>query len=178
MRHHHGRRVLLLAIAVLLVALPLAAFAASAASPAKKNAKPQAKAASTPEQAAAKGEQPRAPRPLHNAPAISVESRGKDASERSPRKARRRMHAGKHRRPAATLQVKPDLSYHGMLTQPQRYEPTPSRRSGRAPNPQAGDLLHDHFQELDKNHDGLIDPLERALGRLDIDRDLTNRRWD
>jgi hypothetical protein len=35
-----------------------------------------------------------------------------------------------------------------------------------------GNVLHDHFQELDKNHDGAIDPIERATGRIDLDRDL------
>lgn len=76
------------------------------------------------------------------------------------------------------MQAKPDLSYHGILHQPQRYDPSQGhRRSAGVPNPQAGDLVYDHFQELDKNRDGLIDPVERARGRLDIDRDLANHRW-
>jgi hypothetical protein len=83
--------------------------------------------------------------------------------------------AGRKLRPSASVQPKPNLSYHGMLEQPRRYDPGHARRKGAAPNPQAGDLLHDHFQELDKNRDGMIDPFERALGRLDIDRDLANR---
>jgi hypothetical protein len=37
------------------------------------------------------------------------------------------------------------------------------------------DLQADHFQELDRNQDGVLDPLERAVGRLDIERDLNNR---
>lgn len=99
-------------------------------------------------------------------------------SDRAPGKIRRHQKAGKKFRPPAVVQPKPNLSYHGILKQPQRYDPSRDRRTGRLPNPQAGELLHDHFQELDKNHDGLIDPFERAFGRLDIDRDLSNRQWE
>jgi len=81
-------------------------------------------------------------------------------------------------RPSATVQPKPDLSYHGILEHPQRYDPRLQRHKGAPHNPQASELLHDHFQELDKNHDGVLDPFERALGRLDMDRDLSNRQWD
>lgn len=81
-------------------------------------------------------------------------------------------------RPLAAVQPKPGLSYHGMLEQPRRYDPGHTRRNGAVPNPLAGDVLHDHFEELDKNRDGMIDPFERALGRLDIERDLTNRQWE
>ena len=80
--------------------------------------------------------------------------------------------------PVLTIQPKPDLSYHGILEHPQRYDPSLQRHNGSAHNPGTGDLLHDHFQELDKNRDGILDPFERALGRLDMDRDLSNRKWD
>jgi len=73
---------------------------------------------------------------------------------------------------------KPDLSYHGMLEQRQRYDPGRDQRKGRVPNPLAQELHHDHFQELDLNRDGTLDPVERARGRLDIDRDLINRQWE
>ena len=99
-------------------------------------------------------------------------------SERVPRKTRRHRKAGKKWHPPAIVQPKPDLSYHGILQQPQRYDPSRDRRAGRAPNPQAGEILHDHFQELDKNRDGMIDPFERAFGRLDMDRDVSNHRWE
>jgi hypothetical protein len=78
----------------------------------------------------------------------------------------------------AVVEPKPDLSYHGILEQPQRYDPSRDRRAGRPPNPQAGEILHDHFQELDKNHDGMIDPFERAFGRLDMNRDVSNYQWE
>lgn len=96
------------------------------------------------------------------------------AKERSIRRAPRR---GTHLRPQATLTPKPDLSYHGLLEQPQRYRPNYNSGKGRAPNPNTGTVLHEHFQELDKNRDGSIDPFERASGRLDLDRDLADRRW-
>ena len=98
--------------------------------------------------------------------------RGK-ASRRAHRHSRER----KVLRPQVMITPKPDLSYHGMLEQPQRYTPQYQQGKGSAPNPNAGTLLHDHFQELDKNRDGAIDPFERALGRLDIDRDLADRQW-
>ncbi len=97
--------------------------------------------------------------------------------ERSVRRAHRRARATKPLKPQAMLTPKPDASYHGMLQQPQRYTPRYEHGKGGVPNPNAGALLHEHFQELDKNRDGSIDPFERALGRLDLDRDLADRQW-
>jgi hypothetical protein len=88
-----------------------------------------------------------------------------------------RKKTGKNRRPRAAVQSKPDLSYHGLLQHKRRYGSSLERRKGGVPNPQTSELLHEHFQELDKNGDGTIDPLERAMGRLDMDRDLSNRHW-
>ena len=70
-----------------------------------------------------------------------------------------------------------DLAYYGILEPPQRYDPVRRLRKsqGAAPNPEARDLQVEHFQELDRNQDGVIDPLERAVGRLDIERDMSNR---
>ena len=99
------------------------------------------------------------------------------ARERSVRRAHRRARATKPLKPQAMLTPKPDASYHGMLQQPQRYTPRYEHGKGGVPNPNAGALLHEHFQELDKNRDGSIDPFERALGRLDLDRDLADRQW-
>jgi hypothetical protein len=86
--------------------------------------------------------------------------------------AHQRLKGSRKQRPQATVQAKPDLSYHGILERPQRYDPRRGHRKGGSLNPQIGDVLHDHFQELDKNHDGAIDPIERATGRTDLDRDL------
>lgn len=97
--------------------------------------------------------------------------------EQSARRAHRRARAAKPLRPQATLTPKPDVSYHGMLQQPQRYTPHYEHGKGGVPNPNARALLHEHFQELDKNRDGSIDPFERALGRLDLDRDLADHQW-
>jgi len=97
--------------------------------------------------------------------------------EQSVRSAHRRARAAKQLRPQATLTPRPDVSYHGMLQQPQRYTPQYEHGKGGVPNPNAGALLHEHFQELDKNRDGSIDPFERAVGRLDLERDLADHQW-
>lgn len=110
--------------------------------------------------------------------AMATGSQGHAPPDRARRKTSRHRKAGKKWHPPAIVQPKPDLSYHGMFEQPQRYDPSRDRRTGRAPNPQASELQHDHFQELDKNYDGMIDPFERAFGRLDMDRDVSNRQWE
>ncbi|WP_146216064.1 EF-hand domain-containing protein [Nitrospira lenta] len=89
----------------------------------------------------------------------------------------RRAGVAKPLRPQAMLTPNPAEPYHGMLQQPQRYTPRYEQGKGGVPNPNASALLHEHFQELDKNRDGSIDPFERALGRLDLDRDLADRQW-
>ena len=109
---------------------------------------------------------------------VTATSQEQPSFERVPRKTRRHRKAGKKWHPPAIVQPKPDLSYHGILEHPQRYDPSRDRRAGRAPNPQTGEILHDHFQELDKNRDGVIDPFERAFGRLDMDRDVSNHQWE
>ena len=109
---------------------------------------------------------------------VAVVAQGQPPSDRAPQKIRRHRKAGVKLPPPVIIQPKPDLSYHGILEQPQRYDPSRDRRAGRAPNPQASEILHDHFQELDKNRDGVIDPFERAFGRLDMDRDVSNHQWE
>jgi hypothetical protein len=78
--------------------------------------------------------------------------------------------------PKAVVQPRTDLMYYGVLEDSQRYDPRPNPHTAGVPNPQTPDLTHDHFQELDRNQDGKIDPVERAFGRIDMDRDLHNRQ--
>ena len=105
---------------------------------------------------------------------VTTVAQGQKPSKRVPRKISLHQKAVIEQPSPAVVEPKPDLSYHGILEQPQRYDPSRDRRAGRPPNPQADEILHDHFQELDKNHDGMIDPFERAFGRLDMDRDVSN----
>jgi len=78
---------------------------------------------------------------------------------------------------AGKEQASHDLSHFGVLERPRRYDPGKRLHDGAVPNPRARDVRVDHFQELDKNQDGVLDPLERATSRLDIDRDLSNHYW-
>lgn len=101
-------------------------------------------------------------------------SRSTRASKKAgPEKLKRRA------QPMALVEPQPpipaNLAHFGMLEQPQRYDPGRDRGTGRVIVPQAAGLRHDHFPELDQNHDGAIDPFERALGRLDIEHDAINR---
>lgn len=75
----------------------------------------------------------------------------------------------------AFLEPRIDLTPHGLLEDSQRYRPRQDIHTTAAPSPQAPAIVHDHFQELDRNQDGMIDPVERAFGRLDMDRDLDAR---
>ena len=92
----------------------------------------------------------------------------KPTSPKNPR----RMKVHKKRAPKAVVQPRTDLMYYGMLEGPQRYDPRRNHLSAGVPDPHTPELTHDHFQELDRNQDGKIDPVERAFGRLDMDRDL------
>src|SRR5262249_42678752 len=76
----------------------------------------------------------------------------------------------------AAVQPRTDLTYYGVLEDSQRYDPRPNSRMAGVPNPQSSDLTQEHFQELDRNQDGKIDSVERAFGRIDMDRDLHNRQ--
>ena len=105
-------------------------------------------------------------------------AQGQKPSKRGHRKISLHQQAVIERPLPDVAEPKPDLSYHGILEQPQRYDPSRDRRAGRPPNPQADEILHDHFQELDKNHDGMIDPFERAFSRLDMNRDVSNYQWE
>jgi hypothetical protein len=94
--------------------------------------------------------------------------------KRSKRSRRMNVHA--RELPKAVMQPRADLMYYGMLESPQRYDPRRNHLGGSVPNPDILELTHDHFQELDRNQDGTIDPIERTFGRSDMDRDLHDRR--
>ena len=96
--------------------------------------------------------------------------------KRTPLKGRLHAKVGKKVVPKAVVQPRTDLIYYGVLEDSQRYDPRPNPHTAGVPNPQTPDLTHDHFQELDRNQDGKIDPVERAFGRIDMDRDLHNRQ--
>jgi hypothetical protein len=95
--------------------------------------------------------------------------------ELSSKKSPRALKARKKTTSNAVLQPRTDLIHYGVLRDSQRYDPSPNFRHGAVPHPQAADLTYDHFQELDRNQDGMIDPVERAFGRIDMDRDLLSR---
>jgi hypothetical protein len=92
------------------------------------------------------------------------------------RKSRRAsLKASKKAAAKAVVQPRTDLIPYGMLEDSQRYDPRPRAVSAGVPSPQRYDVTHEHFQELDRNQDGKIDPVERAFGRIDMDRDLHSR---
>jgi len=91
-------------------------------------------------------------------------------------KGSRRMKVHRNRMPKAVVQPRTDLMYHGMLESPQRYDPRRNHLGAGVLDPHNPELTHDHFQELDRNQDGQIDPVERTFGRPNMDRDLHDRR--
>jgi hypothetical protein len=95
----------------------------------------------------------------------------KPTSPKSPR----RMKTHRRRVPKAVVQPRTDLMYHGMLESSQRYDPRRNHLDAGVPDPHNSELTQEHFQELDRNQDGSIDPVERAFGRLDMDRDFHDR---
>jgi hypothetical protein len=99
-------------------------------------------------------------------------------TELKPTKPRslRRVKVHKKELPKVIVQPRTDLMYHGLLESPQRYDPRRHHFGGGVPDPHIPELTHDHFQELDRNQDGAIDPVERTFGRPDMDRDLHDRR--
>jgi hypothetical protein len=111
-------------------------------------------------------------------PAAAIEKPAVSPPLPAARMARRRTKIRKAAKPVPIVQPKPDLSYYGMLAAPQRYAVIREPRKGQLPTPQTGELVQDHFLELDKNRDGLVDPFERSFGRLDMDRDLSNHQWE
>ena len=111
------------------------------------------------------------PKGYLSGPRTGVTSKNKKPSDRQTRKALR----GRKAVPSETVaEPMPGLAHHGLLEAPHRYHPSQGNRRGAVATPHPGDLVLDHFLELDKNRDGVIDPLERAVGRLDIERDMNN----
>jgi hypothetical protein len=168
---------------VALVAIFAAQGAASPASPRAAKDKPVEKqSAPEPPRPKEKGKSAQPSKAQIEKP-IKPESKSQLAKETGQRKAANRQGAKTRRQgpkklpPRAINEPKPDWSYMGQFQAPQRYDPSHDFQKGGPLNPQAGDVLHEHFQELDRNRDGVIDPLERASSRLDIDRDLVGRRW-
>ena len=109
--------------------------------------------------------------------AVQQQARQAPTKSSSPgAKSHRRVNVHKKAARKVVVQPRTDLMYHGLLEDPQRYDPRPNYRTAGVPNPQISELAHDHFQELDRNRDGKIDPVERAFGRLDMERDLSTHQ--
>lgn len=96
-------------------------------------------------------------------------------TERKQRSSKRyrRMEVHKKLAPKAVVQPRTDLMHHGMLESSQRYDPRRNHLGAGVPDPYNPELTHDHFQELDRNQDGTIDPVERTFGRPEMERDLS-----
>ena len=114
--------------------------------------------------------------PISAEPKTGMVRQPRVTAEKAPSKKHyRAMKANVKPMPKAIVQPRTDLAPYGMLEDSQRYDPLPRAASSGVPSPQRHDLTQDHFQELDRNQDGKIDPVERAFGRIDIDRDLHSR---
>lgn len=111
--------------------------------------------------------------PESNLQAAKVDS---PESSSKPRKTARQGKKSKKAKPHAVAEPRKDLTYHGILEGPSRYEPRRDHPTAGPPDPQTSELTYEHFQELDRNGDGSIDPVERAFGRLDMDHDLSKRQ--
>jgi hypothetical protein len=131
----------------------------------RKNARPSAKNSIAPTGSKQQSEVLRSR--AKKTPALSKMPRPNGSSKTTIRK---------KSQPKAAVRPRTDLMHHGLLEDTRRYDPRPNYRTAGVQNPQTSSLTHDHFQELDRNQDGKIDPVERAFSRLDIDRDLQGRQ--
>jgi hypothetical protein len=93
-----------------------------------------------------------------------------------PHKSARHSKKSRKAKAEAVVRSRKDLMYHSILEGPSRYEPRRDHQTTGPPDPQTSELTYEHFQELDRNGDGSIDPVERAFGRLDMDHDLSKRQ--
>jgi len=100
------------------------------------------------------------------------------SSETKPARAKGRQRMNLRKKKVLSPATKPPIGIrdHGVLMDARRYDPSPRSGKGGISNPLTEEIRHDHFQELDRNRDGVIDPLERAIGRLDIERDMSDQR--
>jgi hypothetical protein len=123
---------------------------------------------------------PKSPQPIYaeRQPAAIQKRANPAKAELKPTSTRSLRRMNVHRKGVlkAVVQPRTDLMYHGMLESPQRYDPRRNQLGAGVPDPHTPELTHDHFQELDRNQDGTIDPVERTFGRPDMDRDLHDRR--
>lgn len=92
------------------------------------------------------------------------------------RKARRPVKTNRKALRKAVVKPSSDYMIHGILENPQRYDPRPNHRAAAVQDPQRFEIAQEHFLELDRNQDGKVDPVERAFSRLDMDRDLQHRQ--
>ena len=114
---------------------------------------------------------------IEGAPDSHMRQAKADSPEASkPGKTVRHGKKSKKAKPHAVAEPRKDLTYHGILEGPSRYEPRRDYPTAGPPDPQTSELTYEHFQELDRNGDGSIDPVERAFGRLDMDHDLSKRQ--
>jgi hypothetical protein len=105
-------------------------------------------------------------------PRAGMASKKKKPSDRQTSKASR----GRKPVPSETVaESMPGIAHDSLLAAPHRYRLNRGDRNSVVVTPHPGDLVQDRFLELDKNRDGFIDPLERATGRLDIERDIISR---
>jgi hypothetical protein len=109
-----------------------------------------------------------------NKPAVA-KSKIKKPEGHRVRRAPRHHQASKKQMPEVMAEPKPDVFSNGLLKHPRRYHPDQATGKDGLRNPHTDDLLHDHFQELDRNRDGVIDPVEQVTGRLDIEKDMGHR---
>jgi hypothetical protein len=101
--------------------------------------------------------------------------KGASSTHATPRKIRSSVKSQRKGLIRAFLEPRIDLTPHGLIEDYQRYKPRRDLHTTAAPSPQAPAVVLDHFQELDRNQDSMIDPMERAFSRLDMDRDLDAR---